>query len=68
MPDKEHVAEAVGIGAIVFGDLKNNRVNEIDFSLDEALNFDGETGPYVQYTFARTQSVLAKAELEFFPG
>ncbi|QHZ53601.1 arginine--tRNA ligase ArgS [Paenibacillus larvae subsp. larvae] len=65
LPDKEHVAEAVGIGAIVFGDLKNNRVNEIDFSLDEALNFDGETGPYVQYTFARTQSVLAKAEWNF---
>lgn len=62
LPDKEQVAEAVGIGAVVFGDLKNNRVNEIDFSLDEALNFDGETGPYVQYTFARAQSVLAKTE------
>lgn len=57
---KEEVAEAVGIGAIIFGDLKNNRLNEVDFSLEEALNFDGETGPYLQYTYARTQSVLSK--------
>ncbi|WP_028986765.1 arginine--tRNA ligase [Thermicanus aegyptius] len=61
LPDKERVAEAVGIGAIIFGDLKNNRIHEVDFSLEEALNFDGETGPYVQYTYARTQSVLEKA-------
>lgn len=61
LPDKEKVAEAVGIGAIIFGDLKNNRINEVDFSLEEALNFDGETGPYVQYTYARTMSVLEKA-------
>lgn len=60
LENKEKVAEAVGIGAIIFGDLKNNRVNEVDFSLEDALNFDGETGPYVQYTYARTQSVLAK--------
>ncbi|MWV43451.1 arginine--tRNA ligase [Paenibacillus sp. HJL G12] len=57
---KEEVANAVGIGAIIFGDLKNNRVNEVNFSLEDALNFDGETGPYVQYTYARTQSVLTK--------
>ncbi|MEC0240433.1 arginine--tRNA ligase [Paenibacillus dokdonensis] len=60
LENKEKVAEAVGMGAIIFGDLKNNRVNEVDFSLEDALNFDGETGPYVQYTYARTQSVLAK--------
>lgn len=60
LESKERVAEAVGIGAIIFGDLKNNRLNEVDFSLEDALNFDGETGPYVQYTYARTQSVLAK--------
>lgn len=59
--DKQAVAEAVGIGAIIFGDLKNSRIHEVNFSLEEALNFDGETGPYVQYTFARTQSVLEKA-------
>ncbi len=61
LPEKESVAEAVGIGAIIFGDLKNTRIHEVNFSLDEALNFDGETGPYVQYTYARTQSVLEKA-------
>ncbi|GIO29904.1 MULTISPECIES: arginine--tRNA ligase [Paenibacillus] len=60
LEQKERVAEAVGIGAIIFGDLKNHRLNEVDFSLEDALNFDGETGPYVQYTYARTQSVLAK--------
>lgn len=57
----EQVAEAVGVGAIVFGDLRNNRMNDIDFSLEDAVSFEGETGPYVQYTYARIQSVLAKA-------
>ncbi|WP_407074322.1 arginine--tRNA ligase [Paenibacillus lacisoli] len=57
---KEQVAEQVGIGAIIFGDLKNSRINEVDFSLEEALQFEGETGPYVQYTYARIQSVLDK--------
>ncbi|WP_445667244.1 arginine--tRNA ligase [Paenibacillus sp. FSL K6-1558] len=57
----EQVAEAVGVGAIIFGDLRNNRMNNIDFSLEDAVSFEGETGPYVQYTHARIQSVLAKA-------
>jgi arginyl-tRNA synthetase len=57
----EQVAEAVGVGAIIFGDLRNNRMNDIDFSLEDAVSFEGETGPYVQYTHARIQSVLAKA-------
>ncbi|PYE52107.1 arginyl-tRNA synthetase [Paenibacillus barcinonensis] len=57
----ELVAEAVGVGAIVFGDLRNNRLNDVDFSLEDAVSFEGETGPYVQYTHARIQSVLAKA-------
>ncbi|MGQ8874360.1 arginine--tRNA ligase [Paenibacillus sp. TSA_86.1] len=57
----EQVAEAVGVGAIVFGDLRNNRMNDIDFSLEDAVSFEGETGPYVQYTHARIQSVLLKA-------
>ncbi|GAB6989011.1 arginine--tRNA ligase [Paenibacillus pini] len=60
LENKQEVAEAIGLGAIIFGDLKNNRTNEVDFSLEEALNFDGETGPYVQYTYARTQSILSK--------
>lgn len=63
LEDKYQVAKDVGIGAIIFGDLKNNRVNEVDFSLEEALNFEGETGPYLQYTYTRTQSILAKSLL-----
>ncbi|TCZ77726.1 arginine--tRNA ligase [Paenibacillus albiflavus] len=63
LSDKDNVAEAVGIGAILFGDLKNNRMNEVNFSMEDALNFDGETGPYVQYTYARTQSVLSKGNM-----
>lgn len=62
LPNAEEVAEQVGIGAIVFGDLKNHRLNEVDFSLEDALSFEGETGPYVQYTYARIQSLLTKAQ------
>lgn len=57
----DEIAEAVGVGAIVFYYLSNNRMKDINFSMDEALNFDGNTGPYVQYTYARACSVLAKA-------
>lgn len=60
-PDKDRIAEEVGVGAIVFGYLSNGRIKDINFDLAEALNFDGNTGPYAQYTFARTCSVLAKA-------
>ncbi|WP_374987796.1 arginine--tRNA ligase [Paenibacillus sp. R14(2021)] len=65
-PDLESAqdtAEAVGIGAIVFGDLKHNRMLEVDFSLDEALRFEGETGPYVQYTAARAFKLLERGGL-----
>ena len=51
----------MGIGAVVFFDLFNNRIKDIDFRWERVLNFDGETGPYVQYTHARCCSVLAKA-------
>lgn len=51
----------MGIGAVVYADLSNNRIKDIDFSWERALNFDGETGPYVQYTHARCCSVLRKA-------
>lgn len=61
LQEQQAVAEDVGIGAIIFGDLKNNRLNEVDFSLEEALTFEGETGPYVQYTHARIRSLLEKA-------
>lgn len=61
LEDKEDVAKKVGIGAIIFNDLSNNRIKDIVFSWDRVLNFDGETGPYVQYSHARACSVLAKA-------
>ena len=61
LPNKEEVARQVGIGAVVYTDLSNNRIKDVDFSWERALNFDGETGPYVQYTHARCCSVLRKA-------
>lgn len=57
---KEEVARAVGVGAIIFHDLKNDRTNNIEFSLAEMLKFEGETGPYVQYTHARACSLVIK--------
>lgn len=60
---KEQKALEIGVGAIIFSDLSNNRIKDIDFSWEDALNFDGSTGPYVQYTYARTCSVLKKANL-----
>ncbi|NLK98258.1 MAG: arginine--tRNA ligase [Epulopiscium sp.] len=64
LEDKEAVAEQVGIGAVVFNDLSNNRIKDVVFSWDKVLNFDGETGPYVQYTHARACSVLRKANMD----
>lgn len=61
LENKEEVARMVGVGAIVFNDLSTNRIKDIVFSWDEVLNFDGETGPYVQYTYARGCSLLRKA-------
>ena len=60
----DEVAQQVGIGAVVFQELSNNRIKDYVFSWDRTLNFDGETGPYVQYTHARACSVLRKAEIE----
>lgn len=61
LPDKEEVAKEVGVGAVVFNDLKNERILTEDFNLEDILKFEGETGPYVQYTHARAQSILRKA-------
>ena len=55
------IAEKVGVGAIVFYYLSNNRMRDINFMMEDALSFDGNTGPYAQYTYARTCSVLEKA-------
>ncbi len=62
LPNKDEVAKEVGIGAVIFDDLYNGRIKDIVFSWSRMLNFDGETGPYVQYTHARACSVLKKAD------
>lgn len=66
--DDETIAEAVGVGAVVFYYLSNTRMKDINFSMDEALNFDGNTGPYAQYTYARACSVLERAGESVVPG
>jgi arginyl-tRNA synthetase len=58
--DPDKLAEQIGLGAIIFGDLKNRRVTDYTFDWDEVLSFEGHTGPYLQYAHARTASVLAK--------
>ncbi|WP_124058103.1 arginine--tRNA ligase [Vaginisenegalia massiliensis] len=60
LPNKEEVASQVGVGAVVFHDLKTDRMNSFNFNLDEIVQFEGETGPYVQYTHARSRSILEK--------
>ena len=60
--NKDEVAKQVGVGAVIFNDLKNHRLNDIEFSLNQMLNFEGETGPYVQYTYARISSILVKSQ------
>ncbi|WP_107837979.1 arginine--tRNA ligase [Metasolibacillus meyeri] len=57
---KEEVAQEVGIGAVIFNDLKNDRMHDIDFDIEQMVTFEGETGPYVQYAYARIQTLLKK--------
>ncbi len=64
LENKEEAAKKVGVGAVVFGALYNNKIKDIVFSYDKALNFDGETSVYVQYSCARASSVLSKAAAE----
>jgi arginyl-tRNA synthetase len=64
LAEKERIAEYVGIGAILFRFLAFNRLKDISFDFASALSFDGDTGPYVQYTYARAGSVLRKAPEE----
>ncbi len=61
LPNRDEVAEAVGVGAVIFYYLYNSRIKDINFSLENALSFEGSTGPYAQYTYARTCSILEKA-------
>ena len=61
LENKEDIAKKVGIGAVIFNDLSNNRIKDEVFDWDTILNFQGETGPYVQYTYVRTKSIIEKA-------
>lgn len=61
LPEKDKTASDVGVGAVIFGALSGSRIKDISFSLEKALSFDGETGPYLQYTHARCCSILDKA-------
>lgn len=67
LEDKDDVAKMVGIGAIIFNDLYNQRIKDVTFSWDKIHSFDGETGPYVQYTYARAASVLRKTGITEVP-
>ncbi len=60
LEEKEDVAKKVGIGAVIFNDLYNSRIKDEIFDWDTMLNFNGETGPYLQYTYVRTNSILSK--------
>ncbi|WP_042352935.1 arginine--tRNA ligase [Bacillus massiliigorillae] len=64
LPNKEEVAKQVGVGAVIFHDLKNDRMNSVEYSLTDMLKFEGETGPYVQYTHTRACSILRKSPLQ----
>ena len=64
LSNKKQDPHDVGVGAVVFHDLKNDRMDNFDFDLEEVVRFEGDTGPYVQYTNARAQSILRKANKE----
>ncbi|WP_099203299.1 arginine--tRNA ligase [Miniphocaeibacter massiliensis] len=64
LADKEKVAKEIGVGAIIFQDLFNNRIKDYVFDWDQVLNFDGETGPYVQYANARASTILNKVNFK----
>ena len=64
LENKEEVAKMVGVGAIIFNDLSNNRIKDEIFDWNQLLNFTGETGPYLQYTYVRTNSIMKNANVE----
>lgn len=67
LEDKDEVAKMVGVGAILFNDLFNQRIKDVAFNWDKILNFTGETGPYVQYTYARCASVIRNSGVTELP-
>lgn len=62
LPNKDEAAKQIGVGAVLFNDLYNQRIKDVSFKWEKLLNFDGETGPYVQYTYARCASILRKVD------
>ena len=64
LENKDEVAKIVGVGAILFHDLYNQRIKDVSFKWDKVLNFDGETGPYVQYTYCRCASILRSIDYD----
>ena len=64
LENKDEIASKVGIGAIVFNDLKNHRTNDVEFNLDQMLKFEGQTGPYLQYTGVRIYSIIDGKEID----
>lgn len=68
LPDKDAVAEQIGVSAIVFNDLKNSRIKDVKFDWEQMLNFDGETGPYVQFAAARLSGILNKSDVDLNAG
>ena len=62
LENKDEIARDVGVGAVILSSLSANRIKDVNFNWSEALNFDGNTGPYAQYTYARTCSILNKSE------
>lgn len=64
LENKEEIAKAVGIAAIVFGDLKNHRSLDIEFNIEQAVKFEGQTGPYLQYTGVRIASILRNNDFD----
>lgn len=65
LENKDEVAKRVGIGAVIFNDLANSRIKDEIFEWDSILNFQGETGPYIQYTYVRTKSIIEKSGITF---
>ena len=65
LENKDEVAKKVGIGAVIFNDLSNSRIKDEIFDWDTILNFQGETGPYIQYTYVRTKSIIEKSGNKF---
>ena len=64
LEDKENIAKNIGVGAVIFNDLKNHRSLDYEFNIDQMLKFEGQTGPYIQYTGVRINSILRENKID----